>query len=63
MAQLQVGHRGRLAAIRDALAAHPGVAIAGGPYDGIGLAACIASGQRAAEELFAHLDRREVVAR
>ncbi len=63
MAQLTVGHPTRLGAIRDAIAAHPGVAVAGGPYDGIGLAACITSGQRAATELFSHLDPCEAVPR
>jgi oxygen-dependent protoporphyrinogen oxidase len=63
MAQLQVGHPARLAATRDALESYPGLALAGAPYDGVGLAACITSGQRAAATLFAHLDRCEVSSR
>ena len=60
MAQLHVGHPSRLAATRDALEPYPGLALAGAPYDGVGLAACITSGQRAAAALFAHLGRCEV---
>ena len=48
IARLEVGHPARLASLRAALAERPGLALAGAPYDGIGLAACISSGQRAA---------------
>lgn len=46
--QYSPGHGARIAAARDALAAHPHIAIAGAAVDGVGIAACIASGQRAA---------------
>lgn len=46
--QLEVGHVERVAAARAALAAHPGLALAGAAYDGPGVAACTASGVRAA---------------
>jgi protoporphyrinogen/coproporphyrinogen III oxidase len=53
--QLEVGHLGRLAAIRAALERDlPGVELAGAPYEGPGLAACLRSGVRAADRL---LDR------
>jgi protoporphyrinogen/coproporphyrinogen III oxidase len=53
--QLEVGHLDRLAAIRAALERDlPGVELAGAPYEGPGLAACLRSGVRAADRL---LDR------
>jgi oxygen-dependent protoporphyrinogen oxidase len=51
MPQLEVGHLERLAAVRGALSARGPVVLAGAPYDGIGLAACIRSGQRAADAI------------
>lgn len=45
--QYDVGHVGRVAALRAALP--DGVAVAGAAYDGVGIPACIASGQKAAE--------------
>jgi len=53
IARLEVGHPARLAAVRTALATRPGLALAGAPYDGIGLAACISSGHRAARTVAA----------
>lgn len=48
--QLTVGHVDRVESVRAELAAAlPGVALAGASYDGIGLAACLASARRAAE--------------
>ncbi|MEO7981762.1 MAG: protoporphyrinogen oxidase [Sporichthyaceae bacterium] len=49
--QYAVGHRTRVARIRAALESLPGVAVAGAPYDGVGVPACVASGQRAATEV------------
>lgn len=50
MPQLLVGHTDRTAATRTELAdALPAVALAGASYDGIGLAACLTSGARAAQ--------------
>ncbi|MDZ7678344.1 MAG: protoporphyrinogen oxidase [Acidimicrobiales bacterium] len=46
--QLEVGHLDRMAAVRERLALHPGLELAGASCDGIGIAACIASGDRAA---------------
>ena len=49
LAQLEVGHVGRTAAARAALAVHPGLLLAGASYDGLGIAACARSGERAAQ--------------
>jgi oxygen-dependent protoporphyrinogen oxidase len=46
--QYTVGHLDRVAAIRTAVAAAPDLAVCGAAYDGIGIAACIASAARAA---------------
>ncbi|RHW27167.1 FAD-binding protein [Nocardioides immobilis] len=49
--QYWVGHLDRVARIRAAVAEVPGLAVCGAAYDGVGIAACIASGHRAAGEL------------
>ena len=49
--QLEIGHLDRLADIRSALDAHPGLHLAGAAYTGLGIATCVAAGTRAAEEL------------
>jgi oxygen-dependent protoporphyrinogen oxidase len=46
--QLEVGHLERVAKIRANLDSYPGLALAGASYDGLGIAACIRSGERAA---------------
>jgi protoporphyrinogen/coproporphyrinogen III oxidase len=46
--QYAVGHLGRVAAIEEASARLPGLALAGAAYRGVGIPACIASGRRAA---------------
>ena len=51
MPQYLVGHPARLARIDDALAAHPGLALAGAAYDGVGIPDCIRSGELAAESV------------
>ncbi|MGV1008705.1 MAG: protoporphyrinogen oxidase [Dermatophilaceae bacterium] len=48
LGQLEVGHLDRLAAAREALARHPGIALAGASYDGIGIGACVQSAAAAA---------------
>ncbi len=63
LGQLEVGHSDRMAAARRALARRPGVALAGGSYDGIGLAACVRSGEVAAATASAALDRMPATAR
>lgn len=48
MPQLEVGHLERMTAAREDLGRYPGLTLAGASYDGIGIAACIRSGERAA---------------
>jgi protoporphyrinogen/coproporphyrinogen III oxidase len=49
--QYAPGHVDRVAAARAALAAHRGIALAGAAYDGVGIPACVASGETAAEDI------------
>jgi oxygen-dependent protoporphyrinogen oxidase len=49
--QYAVGHLDRVALIRAAVAVVPGLAVCGAAYDGVGIAACIASGHRAAADV------------
>jgi oxygen-dependent protoporphyrinogen oxidase len=53
--QYTVGHRDRVALIRRAVAAQPGLAVCGAAYDGLGVPACIASAQAAAGQVAACL--------
>jgi oxygen-dependent protoporphyrinogen oxidase len=53
--QYTVGHLDRVARIRSAVAAQPGLAVCGAAYDGIGIPACVATGQAAAARIAAHL--------
>lgn len=46
--QYPVGHLDRVARIRASVATVPGLAVCGAAYDGVGIAACIASGHAAA---------------
>lgn len=52
MPQYHVGHLERVAAIEAAASAHPGLALAGNAYHGVGLPDCIHSGEQAAEGVF-----------
>ena len=49
--QYAVGHLDRVARIRAAVAAVPGLAVCGAAYDGVGIPAVIASAHRAARDL------------
>ncbi|MER5311575.1 protoporphyrinogen oxidase [Streptomyces sp. NPDC002773] len=49
--QYPVGHLARVARVREAVAALPGLRVAGAAYDGVGIPACIASAHRAADEI------------
>jgi len=51
--QYAVGHLSRVARIRDAVAAVPGLAVCGAAYDGIGIPACIASARAAVDRVLA----------
>jgi oxygen-dependent protoporphyrinogen oxidase len=48
MPQYDVGHLDRIARLDRALAAHPGLAVAGGAYRGVGIPDCVRSGELAA---------------
>ncbi len=58
--QYTVGHVDRVARIRTAAAAVPGLELAGAAYEGVGVPACIASGRAAALAVTTHLRAREV---
>ena len=49
MPQYLVGHLGRVAAIEQRVATHPGLALAGNAYRGVGIADCVRSGEAAAQ--------------
>jgi oxygen-dependent protoporphyrinogen oxidase len=53
--QYAVGHVDRVSRIRAAVAHVPGLEVAGAAYEGVGIPACIASGQKAAEAVLTHL--------
>lgn len=49
--QYAVGHRDRVQRVRAAVSRHPGLAVCGATYDGVGVPACVATAERAAGEL------------
>ncbi|MBA0052059.1 protoporphyrinogen oxidase [Streptomyces sp. AJS327] len=51
--QYPVGHLDRVAGIRSAVAALPGLVLCGAVYDGVGVPACVGGGRRAAEDILA----------
>jgi oxygen-dependent protoporphyrinogen oxidase len=55
MPQYLVGHLDRVAAIESRLARHPGLAVAGSAFRGVGIADCIHTGEDAAEKLIREL--------
>lgn len=46
--QLEIGHLELVAKVREELENYPGILLAGASYDGLGIAACLRSGERAA---------------
>jgi oxygen-dependent protoporphyrinogen oxidase len=52
--QYTLGHVGRVRHIRERLAAHHGLFVAGAAYGGVGIPDCIASGEAAADEALVH---------
>ncbi|WP_030672967.1 NAD(P)/FAD-dependent oxidoreductase [Streptomyces rimosus] len=48
-----VGHPARVTRVRNGLSRLPGLRLCGAAYDGVGVADCVASGQRAADEIIA----------
>jgi oxygen-dependent protoporphyrinogen oxidase len=55
MAQYGLGHKPRVARIREQVAAMPGLALAGNAYSGIGVPDCVRSGSEAAVKVLADL--------
>jgi protoporphyrinogen/coproporphyrinogen III oxidase len=53
--QYTVGHLGRVARIRAAVAAQPGLAVCGAAYDGVGIPACVATARAAASQVMEFL--------
>jgi protoporphyrinogen/coproporphyrinogen III oxidase len=60
--QYTVGHRDRVDAIREGIAALPGLAVCGAAYDGLGIPACIATARTAATQVVDHLRQRGRIA-
>jgi oxygen-dependent protoporphyrinogen oxidase len=56
--QYTVGHLDRVAAIRAAVAAQPGLAVCGAAYDGVGVPACIGTARTAVSQVLAFLAAR-----
>jgi oxygen-dependent protoporphyrinogen oxidase len=61
--QYTVGHLDRVATIRAAVAAQPGLAVCGAAYDGVGIPACIATAREAARQVMAFLTARPPASR
>ena len=60
--QYTPGHLDRIAAVRAALRTrHPTLALAGAAYDGVGIPACVSSGEAAADTVLAALRTRRTV--
>jgi oxygen-dependent protoporphyrinogen oxidase len=56
MPQYVMGHPDRVARIEAALTGHPGLAVAGAAYNGVGIPDCIRSGEAAADSVARALD-------
>ena len=56
--QYSVGHLDRVARIRAAVAAQPGLAVCGAAYDGVGIPACVATARTAVSQVMAFLAAR-----
>ena len=56
--QYTVGHLDRVATIRAAVTAQPGLAVCGAAYDGVGIPACVATARGAASQVMAFLAAR-----
>ena len=56
--QYAVGHLDRVRRVRAAVARQPGLSVGGAAYDGVGIPACVASGERAARDVLAGLAAR-----
>jgi protoporphyrinogen/coproporphyrinogen III oxidase len=58
-AQHEVGHLGRMAAIEEMLARHPGLFVTGSGFRGVGIPDCVADARRTAQTVAAFLERRQ----
>jgi oxygen-dependent protoporphyrinogen oxidase len=56
--QYNVGHLERVQRIRAAVAAQPGLAVAGAAYDGVGIPACVATAKTATAQVLGYLNER-----
>ncbi|AGZ45290.1 protoporphyrinogen oxidase [Actinoplanes friuliensis] len=56
--QYAPGHLDRVALARAALATSPGLSLAGAAFDGVGIPACVASGEKAADDVLKYLEER-----
>lgn len=56
--QYQVGHRGLVDRLRQQLGRHRGLAVCGAAYDGVGIAACLGTADRAADTIATDLGAR-----
>jgi oxygen-dependent protoporphyrinogen oxidase len=56
--QYTVGHLDRVARIRAAVAAQPGLAVCGAAYDGVGIPACVATARTATSQVLTFLAAR-----
>lgn len=61
--QYAVGHRGRMAKVRELLVDTPGIAVCGAAYDGVGLSACISSANIAAGQIATYVKQQKELAR
>jgi oxygen-dependent protoporphyrinogen oxidase len=59
MPQYVVGHLRLVSEIEQQVAAHPGLALAGSAYRGVGIADCVRSGEAAAEVVFGAVNDRD----
>lgn len=57
--QYAVGHRGRVARIRELLVDTPGIVVCGAAFDGIGVPACVGSAQFAGGQVMSYLREKE----
>jgi len=57
--QYTVGHLERVARIRRSVAEHPGLAVCGAAYDGLGVPACVASARAAVDRVLLGLSARK----
>ena len=60
--QYDIGHRGRVERIRAGVTELPLLEVCGAAYDGVGIAACVADGTRAAGRVLAVLDTQRTMA-